>query len=403
MKHPSLLFAASLALLASASAFAQDMFLPNDRYGIILGSARVSPHASAGVFFDSNPDYVREGEEDARFGTAEDYDSWGYSVQPGVDLKWQANHWLLAADAWYTMERFEKEFLESRDSWGESASLSFEGQRDLYVTVAESYKYVRETDEDAARWKDRYELAAGIDVDKALGEKTIVGAGAKYRSLDYDSSLLNDWSKVSLDARLARAITEKMNATLTGRYETDESEHQDGSADTWTGLLGVSSRATDKISYSLGVGVHFYTGFDDSEKTKFAYHAQAKWAPTEKFDLSLAGNTSFYPAEDEFDSSIYEIGAGLVARYRPISRWLLSASLNYQREDYTQEVRTGSNVIMDESAILGRHRVDNYVTAVAGASFALSQYASVNGRFAYSFDDSTIAEYSTTAGAPRSA
>lgn len=384
---------AAVAAVPVGMAVAQGALSSERDYGINAGRLNISPYVSAGVFYDDNPDFVRKGEKGGKFGTEEEYDSFGYRIRPGVDLKLPGNDVNLTGNAFYSLERYEEDFMEDRDEWGESLGFSYNAPRDLDFKLNEHYRYVREQDEDSVRWDDRYEMGVGGSVHKGIGEKTDVTVSGNYSELDYDSETLYDWHRYGVGAALSRAVTEKMNAKITGRYSGSESDRQDGTADTWTGLIGVSSRATDKISYDLNVGFHQYTGFKgDNSKTTVAYSGDVKWAPTDKFNVSLNGSSEFHPSEDEALNSIRSYRVGLGASYRPVERWLFTSRLSLRQQDYTKPVKEGSGTLMS-SGIIGRHRRDNYYTFSVGASFMLTKNASLNGNFIYSFDDSTISDY----------
>ncbi len=395
MNQNSVTISVCTAILAisAGAAFAQAPLSPDRQYGINIGQLNVSPYIHGNIFYDQNPDFVRTGEKNGKFATRKDYDSWGYNLRPGVDLKLPGNDVNLTGNAFYAIERYEQDFMEKRDDWGESLQLTINCPRDLDIRLNELYQYVEEEDEDAVRWEDRYEIRVGGSVHKGIGEKTDVTVNASYGEIDYDSDLLYDRSNYKVGASISRAVTEKMNAKISGHYTGSESEKQEGTADTWTGLVGISSRATDKITYDLNVGYHLYTGFgsDDDEST-VAYDGTIRWAPTDKFGLNLSGSSEFHPSEDESDNSIRSYRVGLGATYRPIERWLLTARLAYRDQDYTKKVNTGANTIM-EGEIIGKHRRDAFYSMSLGASFALAKFASINGNFTYSFDDSTIEQY----------
>ena len=394
MKQNLIALSASAAVVAITAGFAnaQAPLSPDRQYGINIGQANISPYVHLGYFYDDNPDFVRKGEKGGKFGTSKDYDSWGYNIRPGVDLKIPGNDVNLTGNAFYSMERYEKDFVEERNDWGESLALTINCPRDLDFRLNQLYKFVHEEDDEAARWDDRQELGFGGSVHKGIGEKTDVTLRGSYKDLDYDSEALNDRSSYTVGAVLSRAVTEKMNAKVTGHYTGSESEKQDGTADTWTALVGVSSRATEKITYDLNVGYHLYTGFgDDDDESTVAYDGSIHWAATDKFGLRLSGSSEFHPSEDEDDNSIRSYRAALSAHYRPVERWLFTARLGYTDQDYTKPVKTGPNTTM--GGVTGLKRHDRLYSTSLGAAFALAKFASINGNFTYSFDDSSIEAY----------
>ena len=383
----------AVSVLAAAAANAQDALSPDRDYGINVGQANISPYIHLGYFYDDNPDFVRKGEKGGKYATSDDYDSAGYNIRPGIDLKLPGNDVTLTGNAFYSLERYDKDFMEDRDEWGESLGLTVNAPRDLDISVSELYRYVSEEDEDAVRWDDRYELRAGASVHKGIGERTGLTVSGHYDSIDYDNEYLYDRDSYGIGARLSRAVTEKMNAQVSGHYTGSGSDGQDGTADTWTALVGVSSRATDKITYDLNVGYHLYSGFgSDNDESTVAYSASVKWAATDKFNVSLSGSSEFHPSEDEADNSIRVYRVGLGAAYRPVERWLFTARLGYTDEDYTKKVYTGANTIMD-GRIAGKNRHDGFYSMSLGAAFALAKFASINGGFVYSFDESSIEAY----------
>ncbi len=379
----------AMLVVGAGSVRAQGLGTVDEGRGVWVGPMNLSPYLNASWFYDSNVDFVREGEEDL---IETEKNSEGYNVQPGLSLHLPGNGWALTGDGWYQMERYDADFAENRDDWSESLSLSAETPRDLSLRLTEMVQFVSHEDVDMDRWNDRLEARVSGDVAKSLGERTRVGLGGSYSDLIYDDEDLYDWSSVGASATVSRDITERLDLTFSGGLTSQSSEDQDGNAESWTANAGFASRATEKVAFNAAAGVTSYTGFEDDEsRVGLSYDLGAKWQTTERLTLSMSGTSQFQPAEDVEDNSALVSTVGVGANYRPLDRWTLFTQASYRREDYSNPVRNENMMLLDDPA--GETRRDDQISGAARLVFAVTRDVSVFGGLVYSYSTSTISDF----------
>ena len=403
-----------------------------DEGGIWLGPVNLSPTLDLGVFYESNPDEVNENRKEHMEAAAEDrFDStYGFNIQPGLNLLLPGNQWKLTGRAAYTYEDDDSDYSRSPKDWMES--LAFDGKTDggtqwklgQYAQQL-SYKQFDEFSQD-----DRFGFGFNGMLGRQVTDKSGLSLGASYRLVDFDDAYLYDSDYQQYTLALTHQLTERTDGILALAYGINGADFDEvggGSEQERRRLdvdikdatfinasLGLGSRATEKLTYRALVGL---TAFDDFEydypearehlaqeqeldnsadtEYSFSYDMGMTWNPTERFTLSLSGNSAYESSEDVRNNSLLAYALICNASYRFFTRVLLSGGVAYRYEDYLH------NVTVDEVDVFtgtdaegqGESRQDDLVNLYAGLTFGLTRYASffVNGL--YSVNNSTIDDF----------
>ena len=405
-----------------------------DEGGIWLGPVNLSPTLDIGVFYESNPDEVNENRKQLMEAAEEDrFDSTrGYNIQPGLNLLLPGNQWKLTGRAAYTFEDDDSDYSRSPKDWIES--LAFDGKTDggtqwklgQYAQQL-SYKQVDEFSQD-----DRFGFGFNGMLGRQVTDKSGLSLGASYRLVDYEDAYLYDADYQQYTLGITHQLTERTDGILSLAYgingadydEVGSDREQDGGrrrldvdikdATYINASVGLGSRATEKLTYRALVGL---TAFDDFEydypeareylergqeldneadtEYSFSYDMGLTWTPTERFTLSLSGNSAYESSEDVRNNSMLAYSLICNASYRFFTRVLLSGGIAYRYEDYLR------NVDEDEVDLFtgtdaegqGQSRQDDLVNLYAGLTFGVTRYASLYVNGLYSVNDSTIDDF----------
>lgn len=361
--------------------------------GIWLGHVNISPFLNLSALYDSNVDFVREGEEDE----FPDKDTRGYSVQPGIDLSLPGVDWGLDGRAYYQRENYRADFAETRDDWSELLTFYAESDSGLTFRLSELFQHVSHTDLSSEdRWNDRDEARLTADVGGPVTERTALNVSGNYSLLSYDDDDLYDWTRYGGGLTGSYKMTDKTDALLSTTFDINESDGSDGTAESLRLMAGMASRATEKTSYRAAAGVEHYGGFDgEDSELGLTYNLGASWRGTERLTLTLFGDSRYTPAEDVENNSMLRSTLGVGAVYRLFTRWELVLNGLYRREDYNNPVQVTSEVdILDaEGDPDGESRTDNQLSAQTRVVYGLNNYASLFAGFVYSHLFSTVEEF----------
>lgn len=365
--------------------------------GIWLGPVNISPFLNASVLYDSNVDFVREGEEDALRELGRDKEASGYALQPGFNLLLPGNHWQLDGTAFYKLEEYSADSQDSRENWSESLTWHGETDQGLGLRLSQTIQQVaQDTSSLENRWDDRLEMRFGADINKRLTDKTKVGVSGFYDELDYDHPDLFDWDRKGGRLTLSSKLTDKTDGLLVGGFTTHSSDGHSGNADSFTANIGMASRPTAKTTYRTTFGVEHYTGFDgEDSEIGLSYNIGMQWQAAERVSFNVSGRSMYEPAEDIGQNSMLVSTLGVSMNYRPLARWDLLVGGAYRREDYTRKVAS-QDTQMVSTDTGGRSRTDDQLNGHARVTYGLNRYASLFAGGNYTYTTSSIDDYDYT-------
>lgn len=293
MKKP-LIFAAFLCgcLFALPAQAAKE---PGFKFGGSNNEWILVPRVDTGLFWESN---IHDTADDETSGA-------GWRIQPALNLTHQGRRTRVAAGAFYTLERgFSSKDGADTDSYGINFSLLRELRQNLNLTVSASYARMENDDfyYEAANPnlpKIDTERRENYNVHTALGYQGnrwqwSVGAGwSRNRYLDGNKDIDDNYN---LSLLLGRAIGDRRywNVSLSTTMDAPENASKSYS---YYLMTGISSQATERLSYSVLVGVGMYDFGGVNSDTDFApsYSASLSYKINRTFALALSMASQYEP------------------------------------------------------------------------------------------------------------
>lgn len=384
----------------------------------LCGRVNISPYVNVYYEKDDNPNNARKQKKDIMEAQKTWDDSWGYTINPGVNIIIPGNQWRIAGKVYYTAHRYNSDKVDDKDDWGESFGFNGETDGGLAWSLRESIKQVDEeelfTDEVGPynySTRDRLEMAFGASLVKNLSEKSRLGISGNYNCTDYDSEKLYDYTRYGGALNFAHKLTEKTDWTLTGSYSIYEQDWNsdepnvnrvgESKAHSTKVMGGIKTRTTEKLTFNAKAGVEFYEGFENKdgeaeENTTFTYSVASTWKPGERWTFGLQGLGEYEVAEDVDNDSVNAKSAAFTTTYRPFNRWQLSAGITYRREDYERrisKITTINGNPYSEDSVHGVKRSDDNLYLKGRILFAINDYASVHASISYRDVSSNVEDF----------
>lgn len=375
------------------------------------GVLNLSPFASLAWEHDDNPQTARKytidqlAEHPDEKNKIEESD--GIDIKAGLNLLLPGNHWKLDGRAFYQWQNYTSDYVDDRNDWAESLSLS--GATDAGTTWAihEMAQQIQYDDEFDVTQNDRKQYSFGGNAETKLTDKSSLMIGAFYNLNDYDDITCYDYSSYGGNLGFAHVLTEKTDWTLNATYTIDDKDEYDSKASGIKALAGIRTRSTEKLSFSMGAGAEFYkdfeymsddgTHYEDAEtESSFAYQIAANWKISKRLTLRINGNSDYDPAEDVRDNSSFANVIGTALTYRPGDRWTLNGGIAFRNEKFTRKVE--EKLDADKNPYVsykdrGDDRTDKELSAFARVSFALNKNLGLYADWRYSDVNSTIDGY----------
>lgn len=408
--------------------------------GIRIGAARISPFLNFNYLYDSNPNNANDGRKDdvkevnskLQNEEVEIEKSSAYTIQPGINLTLPGNNWKLVGNAYFLLDHYMDGSEDDHKDWSEELIFSAETDGGLRFKISENVRKAQYSEDYKEFTKDNEDLQKLIDelgdqdsdrmyqnyavsLAKSLTDKSDIELGGTYSDTDYDDDALFDSRSYGGSLGFTYKVTEKSDAFIRGSYiihEEDENDKGDATASaplnqysdskskSIRGLFGFRSRATEKVTYDVGVGLEHYKDFEDDEgdsdsETGFYYDANICWKATPRLTLSLVGDSNFQPAEDVGSNSEQTYSIGVNANYRPFERWKFSAGVAYRLEDYTRKLSEDAeeNYYTDENGKNAKNRKDDGIATFVRAVYGICEYASIFADARYTDISSSIDDF----------
>lgn len=403
------ILAATSLVMNLAAVPARSSAGPSDgKGGFWLGRMNLSPTLDLGIFYDSNPDEVNESRKRA-MEAAEDvegdrFDSAvGYNIQPGIILNMPGNRWSVSGRAYYIYEKDDSDYTRSPKDWMETLSIQGKTDGGFDWRLDETVQQLKYAEYDEFSQEDRFAVRFGGALAKQLTDKSKLGIGAAYSTVEYDDEDAYDNEYLDFSMNFSHQLTEKTEALAVAGYGINSSEEEDSDAHEYNLSAGLGSRATEKLSYRALIGVTLYEDFEyenaegvkEDAETEYSlsYDLGVSWRPTERISVNLTGGTSYEAAEDVRSNAL--LASTLVGSvdYRLFRRWLLSGGVAYRHEDYMRNVDRGGEDVFTGVDSGGESRTDQQINTYASLVFGVNRYASLFAHGLYSVTDSTIEDF----------
>ncbi len=264
------------------------------------------------------------------------------------------------------------------DFAGQSLGAAVNGERTA-LTLSQSYRRVEDIDLygsefavggisqdsilDVASRRERDILQASLALDRRLTDKLDLTLGGRYETVEYNDGALQDLRSAFGLVEGAFRMTPKTALFLAGTYGQMDGKNEDGTAIGYAGRLGLKTIGTDKLVFRAGVGAQVFDPQDGGEdRTALSFDGSATWAATEKVFVQAGARNglskSILAANEGVEYSVYRLG--LLARASDMVTLSLSGA--YRLDEYLDSDR-------EDAGIGVRARVD-----FASASDALRAY-----------------------------
>lgn len=358
-----------------------------------MGRSVLSPYLDLSVTHDSNAG-VSGGRRSLDAPDEESDEFLEYRV--GLTLVHLRERQTLGAEAWY-YDRLYNQFGElDEDGYGQSISATALIGEDNTLTAFQRFERLTDSTrststtpglnpltpeqdltEDAFERSEREVFSAALIAAFGLGEDIDNQISYQYGQTEYtrgderrtddpeaDGANPEDPGADLLPSRLlgsethafgaetAHAVTDKSSVFLRGTYGLTDNDSYTETANQYTVLGGLKSRATAKVTYNVGVGYQRFQkdaeppdpDFPDSEpfgeidEDGLSYDAAIVWAATPKTSISLSGNSSFESSSFATNNVRDVNRAQLGVTHRYSSKVSLRAALTYRIEDYSQPI-----------------------------------------------------------------
>ncbi|MDD2599737.1 MAG: outer membrane beta-barrel protein [Kiritimatiellae bacterium] len=354
------------------------MSYADEEIGFKYNNLSISPYVNLEYTYNSNVDYSRTQKEDDHI----------FSINPGVDLNYKGNDWGFNANAWYDHDYYYDNDRLDKDSFGESVDFYWESPKGLKLLLGQRYVNASQSDSLSANsgsgnglWRDRDQLDITGALSYQFSEKTSATLSGLYSDMSYENDSnryggLYGWTQYSVGLQLARQLTAKSDALISGSYQQYDSDGARGGMDSssigYTLMAGVGSRATERIKYSLQAGAAWFDYAKGDQMVGFVYEGHVSWLMSKKWALSLAGTSNFQPSEREVNQAeqLYVVSSSLT--YKTTRRLTTSLDLAYRREEKqinTADARDGDGDDRYSARLMARYKLRKYVNLYAGLEY----------------------------------
>ena len=353
----------------------------------------LKPYVSLSYTYDSNVGSAKEAEAGS---------SW--VISPGLALTYFGDNWSLRGGAFYQYHSYaEYSRRLNRHSYGESLEFNWSnvenGGPGWSLLLSENFQQISQDDDMTASGgrgigRDRTEFNAAGVLDRRFSESWHANFNASYYYLDYKNDQdkyapLYGWTRWTVGAEGGYTASRWTDIIISANYQGYTQENDKNLDRTATGLSsaekpgftskgwtvqgGVSSYATERISYRALVGWSaFEHGEGISSENAFTYSFSANWKMSDTWNMMALANRYFQPSEREYSASVLADAVSWGIAHSMV-RGKLNATfdINYRHEAHSYTIADQDDY--DEDIL----------TARLGLNYILNRYFTVFGRVEY--------------------
>ncbi len=352
----------------------------------------LKPYVSLSYTYDSNVDSSKRAEGGSSF-----------VIAPGFSLTYFGDNWSLRGGAFYqyhSYTRYSRNLNEH--SYGESLEFSWsnveKGGPGWSLLLNENYQKISQDDDMSNSGgrgigRDRDEFTFGGVIDRRFSETWHANLNASYYYLNYKNDRqkyapLYGWTRWTVGLEGGYTASKWTDIILSGNYQgyTQKNDTDLGgsigeprgarpgySSRGWTVQGGVSSYATERISYRALVGWSaFEYGDGASSENAFTYTFSANWKMSDTWNMMALANRYYQPSEREYSASVLADAVSWGIAHSMV-RGKLNATLdlNYRHETHNY------------SSYASNDYDEDILTARLGLNYILNRYFTVFGRAEY--------------------
>ncbi|HBO99097.1 MAG TPA: hypothetical protein DD637_04600 [Verrucomicrobia bacterium] len=390
----NLLIATSFVLAGALAAQAGD--LERSR-GIKVGQKlTLNPYVSLSYTYDSNPDSYRKADAGSN-----------WEVQPGLNFIYADDNWSLVGGAWYSYHAYNKyPDQQNSSSYGERLNFkwadSLPNEQGWSLLISESFQQVAEDDDmtysgGRGLGRDRKQLTFDGTLERRITERFHAAPTVGYYLLDYENDTrkygnLYGWKRLTVGGEAGYMLSRWTDFIVNANYmwyDQDNSGYIYGNrvksdSSGYSLMAGVSTRATERISYRILAGWSRFDYGDAQEINGWTYELSAKWDISQTWSMMALGSSYYQPSESEAGSAVkvYNLSWGLA---KSLVRNSLRATLDvaYRKERRVYSYINDAMGNYDEDILSGRF----------GLVYTLNRYMDVYGRLEYQMYDTSRGGY----------
>jgi len=343
------------------SVCAEPLDLVTPSSGLHWGSLTVSPFAEVLYFYDSNYDRVARDAESNQ----------GPSIRSGFDFFYGGNRHKVAGQFWYQWEKYLAEGRLDSNQWRETLRYMYETPQGTVLRFDHYWGEIYQSDFDRGLWQDRRELVLDASIAHELSPKTRAQLDIGVEDVQYRNPALYDWREYSANVSLARMLTPKTDFFLGLGAALEAGESYSGYSKSYRVNGGFASRATERVTYRIAVGVE---GFDYQGNSSLNwspyYQLGATWMASRKWSWTVTGQGQHQNSEESAGNYgvVYTLGVG--AAYQPNRRMSVAMKTLWRYDQSEFQV-------LDPDTGNPADQVDHEIGIRTDLTYRLNKYASL--------------------------
>lgn len=351
----------------------------------------LKPYVSLSYTYDSNVDSSKREESGS---------SW--VVHPGFGFTYLGDNWSVKGGAYYQYHaytRYSKNLNEH--SYGENLAFNWSnvenGGPGWSLLLSEDFRKISQDDDMSNSGgrgigRDRMQFVFSGVLERRFTENWHGNVNVGYYYLDYDNDQnkyapMYGWTRWTVGAEAGYTASKWTDIILSANYQgytqdndvdrggsigSRDERRVSGDSKGWTVQSGLSSYATERISYRALVGWSAFEYGSGKTDNAFTYTLSANWKMTDNWNMMLLANRYYQPSEREYAAAILadSVSWGLA---HSMVRGKLNATLDlsYRHEEHAYTSYSSNDY--DEDIL----------TARLGLNYIVNRFFTVFGRVEY--------------------
>ncbi len=212
------------------------------------------------------------------------------------------------------------------------------------------------------------ELAAGVNAELTVTEKSKIGTGVQFSDVNYDPVALPDRSIYTIPVNYFFAVRPKLDLSTGIQYRHTNVDAVDADSDDYYFNVGARGEFTPKLVGNFSVGYNLREFDDSTLDSEGSYGLKSGltylYSPKTQFTLDLSNDFATGSA-----GGGQEVMAATVGASSSVAADLtVRASISYQKIDYLNTTPS---------------RTDDYLVFNTGATYTINEHASLTAAYTY--------------------
>lgn len=345
-----------------------------------------------------------------------DHSASSWTVTPGIESTYKDDNWNVQLGLSYNYHAYNRSTSElNSSSYRENLSIDWRNsapdERGWSLNVAQHIAQISQDDDmtnsgGRGYSRDRMEMGFTGNLERRVNRCLHASVEMSYYYLDYDNDSsrylpLYGWQRASMGGTAGWMLSRWTDLLVSGEYFIDHQENDrdymnssarriDEGSTGYSVMVGVGSRATERIKYRLmgGWGVYEYgDGLDSSGM--FRYSLSASWQIDPTLSAMALGTSYFQPSERHYGTStrVYSFSAGL-RKLLLADKLSVSGDVSYRIEAHEYSVNSYSDYDTDVMTFRLRsdYRINSWMSIYGSIEYYDEQNNSNSSRGGRDFD-----------------